>query len=254
MDCWREITADISAGRRDVDVLRDKRSSLLTVRATVSDSESVIVKLWDRQGLKDIVRGWCGVNGAQREWRAMSLLYERGVSVPRPVQCVPVSGDGVAHTDAIIIEDLGRCLRVGDELAGMIESRRFEEVIRIENGLIEITRDMIRAGVLDLDHSATNFVLTPEGRVVRLDLEFARCFGYVGLHTGLYGRMLGRLIGTFTFAVQPDLDRAVLFAQRLAEAVDPPRGVLLRAKKYVDDMLAQQLRECGLDYILDLAW
>jgi hypothetical protein len=66
--------------------------------------------------------------------------------------------------------------------------------------------------------------------------------------------MLGRLIGTFSYAVQPDHPQRVIeFSRALAKALAPPRAVLRAATAQFDTMRRIE-REKGFDMMLALPW
>ncbi len=113
---------------------------------------------------------------------------------------------------------------------------------------------MIENGVLDPDHSLMNFVVTPGSHVVRLDLELARCVRWVNVRPALEALMLGRLIATHAFVVQPDVERTTRFAGRLVGAVTPLRSALPRITREIGRLLEKQRRDEGIDTRVCLPW
>ncbi len=66
--------------------------------------------------------------------------------------------------------------------------------------------------------------------------------------------MIGRLVATHAFTVQPDIERILRFATRLADRTHTPRGVLRRARILADRMMETQRREDGIDTRFELQW
>ena len=106
---------------------------------------------------------------------------------------------------------------------------------------------MVRAGLVDTDHRLPNFVTLPSGWPVRLDFELARRHRIPALTRRAYGIMLGTLVGSHAFAVQPDGARTRAFAARLLQHLRPPARAWRVARERVAAMLARQRREAGID-------
>ena len=152
---------------------------------------------------------------------------------------------------AVVMEDLGQCMRVSDSLKGMLERGEETRIGSIDAELIGFTVGMVRLGIADPDHSTMNFVLPGENLPVRVDLELARCAGYTfAVH--LYASMVGRLIATYTFAVQPHVERAASFARQLVERLCLAKRVLREVQGHVDRELDRQREESGIDVRLRL--
>ena len=254
-DDWtaiNELARSISTGEAPAEVLRHKRADVLVVRAPLLQYGSVIVKLWHRGGVKEYARRWLGRNEPWREARALERLNAMGVAVPKLIGRVRLTGSKVRHTHAIIVEDLGPCTRLVEHVGELAAAGNWDQLTPLESGVIAITAGMIEAGVLDLDHSLNNMLVPPTGVIARVDLEFAvRCTAATR-RPRLYGTMLGRLIGTYTFAVQPRLDRVSDFSERLYDRVSPPKAVRRHARRYVAKMMAKQRQVHGIDCRPDL--
>jgi hypothetical protein len=253
---WQELEGlaeRVSAGEIESVPLRDVRSDGTTVRVTLESNLGVVIKLWTRSGLRGIVRRWTRTGPAIREWRALQRLSGLGVDVPRPLAYCHL-GPRALHTEAIILEDLGNCQVGMQHVKDLLGARRELELEMFESHVIETTATMIRSAILDPDHRITNFVVTAEGRPVRLDLELARCVAYPTLHWRMCGEMLGTLLGSYCFAVQPDTARVTDFARRLVARVRPGSRVLRRCRAVVEEMLETQRLNRGIDTRVDLPW
>ena len=174
--------------------------------------------------------------------------------MPRPLGRCRVGVLGQPFTDAVFIEDLGQTVGGVEHVKTLVREARFAHLRSFEDRVIELTQGMLHAGVIDTDHGLINTVVPSSGQPVRLDFEIARCVRFPRLHTTGLGLMLGRLITTFTFAVQPDTVWAAEFAKRATEALHVPRRVLRVAKRFIDRTLEYQRQQIGLDVRLDLPW
>jgi hypothetical protein len=189
-----------------------------------------------------------------KEQRGIELLRRSGIRVPALLGHERIQGMGLPFTDALFLEDLGPCTMAVKHVKKLIRERREEELQRFVGECIDMTRRIVAAGILDLDHHFMNIVATPSGRAARLDLEIAERQARGRLPSAPYGEMLGRLIGTFSYAVQPDgPDRVIAFSRALAEALDPPAAVL-RAATIQFDTMRRIEREKGFDMMLALPW
>ena len=235
------------AGDPAFDVLRSKRFPSLTARWRVED-DSAIVKIWAAEGLKARLARAAYLSGAAREWRHLIALRALGLRVPAVL--------GFCRTlrfEVLVLEDLGVCERVGEYLGRLVTENENEEIGRIENELVDATAIMVRAGILDTDHSVLNFVVAPDRSIYRLDLECSRRRGSL-FRDHLLAEMLGRLVSTFAFAVAPQLDRVSRLADSFAKLLEVRSGVLNKARLVVDRHMELQQRECGVRMELSLSW
>lgn len=248
-----QLAVEVAAGRGNAEILRHKRAEVLTARAWLSCGRSVIFKMWNDSGPRAMLRRMAGRSRSQREWRALNALHRRQVGVPEPLEWItlPVAAE---YRDAVCTADLGEVERGSDHLSSLLGQGSDGDAQRFEDQVIELTHDFISTGVLDLDHTLTNVVVPADGRAVRVDLELTVPATFPGLHTEAFARMIALLIGTVTFAVQPDLRRACDFAGRLAQKVSPPKSVLQRTRAIIEKMMERQKRQCGVDSQVELPW
>lgn len=252
-----QMQQHVDAMRVDLDNSRviNRRKDCMVVRCgDVETGNSIIVKMWSRQGLKGLVRRVLRITPGFHEWRSLSRMRAAGVPVPVPLGFCNVSPSFLGYTEALFLEDLGACESASTHLKKLIQGRNEKSVIAFENELIDITEQIVRAGILDLDHGMNNIVVTQLGRLVKLDVELARRVFWPSRFPAMYGRMLGRLIGLHAFAVQPDVDRNRRFTERLCERLSPPPGALRRAGVYVRELMRKQRDEIGLDTQLVFPW
>lgn len=232
-----------------------QRGNRMVIRWRAAGSgESMVVKLWSRPDLRGGLRRLLRIAPSDREWKNLVRLSQFGVAVPRPLGFSRVAPSIAGYTDVLFMEDLGECETATEHLKRLIRAGDELEALRFEDAVIEITRQLLEAGMLDEDHGMHNIIVQSSGRAVRLDLEVTRRVFFPRLFPSLYGRMLGRLIGMHAFAVQPDVAWTRRFAQRLRDRLEPPRIVLSRAAVHARGMLAHQSSNIGIDTMLDLPW
>jgi hypothetical protein len=250
--------------RRNLEALRasfahaeviSRRANRLVIRWREVDSgQTVVVKLWSRPDLRGAVRRTLRIAPCHREWRNLTRLMRQDVAVPRPLGLATVVPDIAGYTDALMMEDLGECETATEHLKRLLRAGDERGAQALEDAVIEITRRLVDAGMLDEDHGMLNVVVPRAGRPARLDVEIMRRVFVPALFIGSYGRMLGRLIGLHAFAVQPDVGRTLRFADRLRARLNPSRPVLWRATRHAHQMMAEQRRRYGIDTRLRLPW
>jgi len=214
----------------------------------------IIIKMWSRPGLGGRLRRFLRITSGNYEWRALRRLRRVNMSVPLALGFCTVVPDIAGYTDALFTADLGECQSATCYLKRLIRFSHEDEVYRLENVLIQMTEQLLDAGMLDVDHGLVNTVVQPSGKPVRLDFELARLVIWPQLFTKMYGQMLGRLILLHAFAVQPDNRRTTRFAQRLRERLRPPRKVLERTSNYVREYTREQFKNTGIDTHVILPW
>ena len=233
--------------------LRGRKDGMVS-RLTMGDGRTVIVKLWVRPGLRGALRWMTGTASAIREWRTLRRLHAMGVGVPRAFGCCRLSREALPYTDALFMEDMGVCETAFDRLKRLIAEGNENLIAGFEDALIELTTTVLRAGIVDPDHSLVNTIVVMQDRLVRLDFEIAQRILWRPMVPSLYGRMLGRLMLSYVFAVQPDTARAKDFARRLTERLRPPQAALRAGRRFLDHNLDWQRRHCGIDTTVNLPW
>lgn len=236
-----EAAADATAER---EVLR-ARPDALTLRVSLAEATgSVIVKLWRRPGWRGLLRRATGTGSLDREWRVLNRLHDRGLRVPRPLARVHFERPRDDYTDAVVVEDLGRCEMAIDRLDRLVQEGQDAERVALEDQVIAMTGALLEAGVVDADHHLVNLLILPTGELGRIDFEIATLVRAPALFPGRYAEMLGALVSSYVFAVQPRVELADDFTARLVEHVRPPAGVLRGAGVRIERALRSQ-REGG---------
>jgi len=233
-----------------MEVLRRRGEDVLIARLPVPGGGTVIAKCWNRPGLRGTLRRLSHSNIGYREATALRRLESLKASAPRCIAYLPLP-PSARHTETLISTDLGRCGDSTEHLKMLLRDRP-SAVADFDHTLIRITRDMIHQGLLDPDHRLPNIVISPSLEPVRIDFELCVPVRFPQLHPGRLGDMIGVFLGSYVFAVQPDLARAAAFARKLLHEIPLSRRVLLRAQKTLDAMVARQLRETGIHSPLNL--
>jgi hypothetical protein len=255
MEDWKKLARDVSRGEaRGMTILRERGQDVRIARTLTPLGDSVVVKLWNRPGITGLLRRLSRTNAARREWMALVRLRQSGIMVPEPLAYVQSIPDPAAHTEAMISGDLGPCDDAVEYLKELIRRNDLAGEHSFTSAIVESTAAMVRLGLLDVDHRLPNFVVGPPGLPVRLDFELNVRRPWPELWTRKYGLMLGTLLGSYVFAVQPDRQRVIDFAGKLSLALNPPRRVLLVAEARMREMLLRQEREIGLKMEVDNPW
>ena len=233
----------------------NQRGDRLIVRWRQPGSASpVVLKMWARPHLGNKFRHFLGIAPSDYEWKNMRRLGEAGITVPRHLGFCRLVPPIAGYTEALFTEDLGPCQSATEHLKGLIRSGDEQKALAFEDVIIEMTRRLVHAGMIDDDHGLLNIVVQPSGRAVRLDLELCRKVLWPYLFPRAYGRMLGRVIGLHAFAVQPDVERTTAFAGRLRQQLWPPFNVLRHASAYAQWLMNGQRNHFGIDTRLVLPW
>lgn len=249
-----KLALEVSTRRLALTVLRERGQDVLIARVPGPEGKPVIVKLWNRRGLRGWLRRLSGTTIARREWDALQRLRKDQLGVPEALACFTLRHPEARHTEVLIEEDLGACRDATEEYKAMLREGRTEEAAAFEEHLLRSTEALLARGILDTDHRLPNFVVRPDGRPVRLDFELARRVRDPRRHVEPLGRMIGTFLGSYLFAVQPDVPRARSFAERLQARLNLPAPVLALARRRVDEMTERQRREIGMDTRMDWPW
>lgn len=251
---WKALAVRVARGEFPTQHLRTPRADGMTARVELASGETVVLKLWRRPGMPSLARRALRSGPAVREWTARRRLAQIGVAGPKVLHVSSLRGCGTPYTEAIFLEDLGDCEQGGRYLKRLLNAGEEKAAAVFEQSLVDTTMAMVRGKILDPDHRVSNFLVKPCGSAVRLDLELARTVLHPSLHPWIYGHMLGTLVGSYCFIVQPDVPRAMRFALLLADRLQPSAPTLKVAKGAIARMLAAQRASRGIDTHLNLRW
>lgn len=238
----------------DANVINQRENRIVIRWRWAETGDSIIIKMWSRPDLIGSLRRLLRVAACNHEWRNLVRMSDFGIAVPRPLGFCRVAPSIAGYTDVLFMEDLGKCKSATEHLKQLIQAGQEQQALSFENVQIEMTAQMLEAGMLDVDHGMHNIVVQPSGRPVKLDVELGRQVIWPRLFPAMYGRMLGRMIGMHAFAVQPDVGRMTRFAERLCERLKPSPRILKRAGIHAREMMQKQLQKTGIDTRLILPW
>ena len=105
--------------------------------------------------------------------------------------------------------------------------------IALDKEIVAMTRGVVDAGVVDPDHSVNNIVVDEQRQLFRVDLEMAGRHRRGKFFSTRYAMMLGRLIESYTYAVQPHVELSLAFCDRLARELRPSRVARSRRQRRV---------------------
>lgn len=251
---WELFARRISLANPDsIDLIRDRGSDVRIARGIGLNGHSVVIKLWNRHGWRSWIRRITMSTPSAREWRGLKNMQSAGLYSPEPLCRLDVIRCA-AHTEAVIMQDLGKCSNAVDHLKDLIAKGDIVGEASFVEEIIVITQKMINSGFLDIDHSLPNFIASPSGKPVRLDFELIARRPWPKIWYKKYGLMVGQLIGSYVFAVQPDTKRVKAFAHRLREVLKLPTPVLSIAEEQVDVFLATQKNTNGIDIRIENLW
>lgn len=245
---------DLRAGFQNAEVIYRRGNRIVIRWYPLTSHKSLIIKMWSRPDLKGRLRSLLHISSCDHEWRTLVRLSGVNMAVPHPLGFCRLTPAIAGYTEALFTEDIGECESATSHLKKLIQTRQEQEVFQFENIMIEMTEQILAAGMVDVDHGLVNIVVQSSGRPIRLDFELARLVIWPRLFSKWYGEMLGQLILLHAFAVQPDTHRTTKFAERLSERLSPPRRALTRAGIYIRKYLKVQFENTGIDTRLTLPW
>ena len=213
----RDIIQAVAMGEVKAERLRDRRRDCLVVRVPIVD-QCVVVKLWKRRGIRSALRNFSRTGNRHREWKALKFLSTQGMNVPRPLDHFRLQHVGSPFTEALVMQDMGNCVRAVNFLKCLFHEDRVQERLDFEAEVIEMTQQLICGyGFLDTDHHLNNIVVQPNGRLARLDLELARRVKYPRAFPKTYRQMIESLVHSYVIACEANMEPVRDFNERLLD-------------------------------------
>ena len=247
----REAAREVMGSLDSFEELKSKGPRRV-IRYPIESDKSVILKIWAGRSLKTRLAGLLRISSVCREARSLLRAKRLGVRVPSPLGFATVSWKGGVHGGAIVLEDLGNCAPAMSFIKDRIANAEEDRLAVFESRIVEMTAAMVRGNLLDEDHGILNMVVAEGDQPIRLDLERARRVISRNIRYRLYGRMLGRLLATYTFAVQPETQRTFELAIRLKEETRPSRFAWEQTKEYVEERMRVQREQKGYKMTVQL--
>lgn len=219
-----------------------------------SDHGSVIVKTWDfRSSLKRLL-SFTVSRRMFREAHALKALAETPICAPRLFGKTPVAPRHWPTYYAIVMEDLGDLSTAMEYLKQLLSSGVAADQQRFEGEVICLTKSLIETGIFERDHSLNNLMVNDGGQLCRVDFECALVRDPNKPPVRDLGLMLGRLILTHVFAVQPATSLTKKFVERLLDNIQPPPEALTHTRRLLDTELHRQRATQGIETRLSLSW
>lgn len=221
------------------EILSNNKDKIIA-RYKTSNSETIIIKLWSRQHLGGKFRRLIGSSLAENEWNALNHAKSLNINVPKAFGWCQLVNQPKNFTEALIIEDLGDC-RIADEyIKHCFSENAIDDLIAFERSVIEMTAKMVEGKLLDVDHSLINIVMSNDNTPYRIDFELAKSVNTFNWHFYSYGKMLGRLLATYSFAVQPQTYRVPEFFEQLCKDISVPSLTIWVAKRHFNEFMDKQ--------------
>jgi hypothetical protein len=236
-----------------VEVLKQRPGDVLVVRSSGPSGKNLVVKLWNRRGLHGWLRRVTRTNSGWREYVALRSLVNKA-AVPEVLGYFRLREAQAAHTEAVVLEDLGRCGDLTEHVKQLRREGGDTALAAIEGELIKSTHALVESNIVDADHRLPNFVVRPCGVIARVDFEMAHRVRNPRADPQELGGMLGTLIGSYAFALQPDTAPIGLFAESLARASNACPKARRFARLQIDKMLRRQNVEAGIQTAVALDW
>ncbi len=239
---------------RDAQQLKRKNGKIVC-RVQASDGPPMILKLWEPQSgwVGSTLRRVLGRTPLRREAKMLEYLAAHDIPVPKVLGYGRLEPAFSPYVVGIALEDLGPLPTGLTYLKALLEESRLDEVERFEQRVIDLTAGFLAVGVADADHRLNNMLVSADGQPRRIDLELARrCWPPAAPR--LVGRMLGHLLATYIFAIQPDLTRFEPFARGLADRVRPRTAALRCIEQAVGEELRRQRHACDIDTHVHFPW
>lgn len=227
-----EIVTQVCAHLEQQEVLSNNKDKLV-IRYFIEPKKSLIIKLWSRPHLGGKVRQLLNDTLAKKEWSALNHAHNCGINVPKVFGWSKLIENRNGFTEALVMEDIGQCRIAADYIKECYEKNDLLAIKAFENSVINMTRDMIKNKILDIDHTLINIVLNEQNAVYRIDFELAKPVFSMTLNSFSYGEMLGRLLASYTFAISPNVEKVPMFFNELQRILPKriPFIALWRAKR-----------------------
>jgi len=249
----RSLATRFSNGDENIENIHAKDGKVVC-RAGISEGQTVVLKMWSTKGFRTALRQITHTGSVYRELRILNHLHRNHIRVPSVLGYSRLSRRVSPYWYGIVLEDLGVVQTAMDHLSRLRREEKSNASRIFENLVIEQAATVIDARVINPDYSLRNIVVTSEEKPILLDFEIASKVLFPGLASKRYGRMIGRLITTYIFTVQPDTDAAVCFAKRLIKRLNPPHAVRQQARQFVQEKMEQQRIDSQIDTYFNFSW
>ena len=215
------------------------------LRMMKDDGRSMIVKVTICKTVKSRIKNVLQISNSWREWRIHNKLYTLDIPVPEPLWFGDILlSDGTKY-EVIVMEDLGKSEPVGHYLNALRLEQQDNLIASTEDTVISLTEKIISLGFVDIDNHLRNFLISADGRMVRIDFEVAYRPMFLALAKKKYLQMMARLVESHVYAMQPETERTVAFVKKLCDEMKMDSKMQRVVEKQVNVRLAKQSKGSG---------
>ena len=226
-------------------VRSDQRGGLF--RLYLEDGNTVVAKVYHIRNLKERLKSMTRLSNGWRGWCVHRLVYQSGISTPEPIAFFRSSIRNGTKEEVMIMEDIGASTSSLAILKGFLSEGDHNRLLSLEDQMIDITVRFLNMNILDIDHQPNNFIVDTSGRLLRVDFECAQRHLFKSFRKKEFVTMIARFITGHIHAVQPEVDRSLAFVNRLYQKLNVSSEYRLLIKDKVNENLAHQLAENGID-------
>jgi len=248
----RHLKGDASAVGDTVHTRSDSRGGLF--RLPLANGGSMVFKVWRIRNAKERLKSVTHLSNGWREWRMHQFVYRAGIDVPAPFCFQQITIPGFSHCEIMAIEDVGKVESGVPYLKRLIAAGLDDEIIAFEDRMIDITSQLLKLKIIDVDNQLNNFLINSVDRVIRIDFECARKPCFFTLRKRKYATMLERLLRSHLHATYPASERTSRFMLRLAERLELPADIRKMVLAINEQELARENRGSKTTYAIDLKW
>ncbi len=204
------------------------------------------LKIWQHTGTKERIKHFIRIDNSSSEYRNANHLRSRGIRVPEIFFFARVSEKHLL-TNIHVTEFISTNLTAFQYIKENCLSKTFKEVTHFSDNILTLTEDIINAGIIDPDHRLKNIMVNVNGDPVKIDLEIAFKNSRFSLHRKGLCDMLGTLIYSYVFAVQPNIELASQFTSSVYKRFNLDNHSKKVINNIVMPLLEKQLKETGID-------
>lgn len=246
------LLGGVDSGSETVHVRSSNRGGL--VRLHLTNGGSVVVKLWRIRNFKERLKAVGNLSNGRREWRIHRLIYRNGINVPEPLFFQRLTIPVVGPCEIMTIEDIGETECGVPYLKQLIITGRDKDITVFEDRIIDITSELLKMRILDVDNQLNNFLVDTAGRVLRTDFECARRRRFFSLRRLEFATMLDRLLRSHLHATHPDSERTSRFMAKVATRLTIPTNIRQMVAEITRNELQRERKETGIRYAIVLDW
>lgn len=245
------LLIDLVAAKDPACEVLQYRPTKVISRIAIAHDRTIILKLWPRAQLRHLPKQLLRRTHPYREWRANTYLAQHAIRVPEVYAFVALPrGMSRRFGHAMCMEDLGARYGNADRhCKNLLRSGALEELAAAENAILDLTRRMLRAKAIDVDHRMANVYVSDDRQLVKIDLESVRPSWNPVRHPEEVALMFGHLMSSFAYAFPTDKERVNRFAARVLELTDDRRVRRLAFDKAME-LLRRHHRVKGVEPIL----